>query len=492
MLVSVTRPQLGLALALLLAPTLAAAQVPTRLGTPIERPIGTTPRIPTAAPAPPPAGPPPQNTGWDAQGTFGVIAKVVWAPAANAANYVVTRRFQDDPACCTASSGPITTTSWTDNGLTRKGNYIFTITVNYADGSVGTGQVGVVSEGVRNPVMAAQPAGPGRVKLTWNNAVPGTSGFLVGGPGLGQGKTVTGGMVETGLVPAGTHTWTIASIYSQGLGILSPAAEWSRVTHTVSYGSGRYRLSLERFKAITTTAEDPFRNDGTGDEVFITTQINEYGVNAALVANRLARTPTFGDVWNFPARVQAGTASQKGGIWAGNEYPAAVALVSQLQPPTVANLPYLLWEGELTEITGLVILSPAIWESDLDDRLVPVFETFQTAAAGNVPYRNEFQGYVPWTLPGRAVLDTWRPVRSCPLPASGEAATKFYPPPNFGRDEPVDVNQDHSYCPTYVAINWKVANSLTTTNPAAVVEVPFTGPSGWQYKLYLRVEKVSP
>jgi hypothetical protein len=42
------------------------------------------------------------------------------------------------------------------------------------------------------------------------------------------------------------------------------------------YIAGRYRISLEGFKAINVTAEDPFRADGRGDEVFITTQVNEY------------------------------------------------------------------------------------------------------------------------------------------------------------------------------------------------------------------------
>jgi hypothetical protein len=75
---------------------------------------------------------------------------------------------------------------------------------------------------------------------------------------------VTGGSIDTGLLPPGTHTWTVASIYSQNLGILSPASDWSSVTHTVGYGAGRYRISLEGFKAINVMAEDPFRADGRG------------------------------------------------------------------------------------------------------------------------------------------------------------------------------------------------------------------------------------
>jgi hypothetical protein len=203
------------------------------------------------------------------------------------------------------------------------------------------------------------------------------------------------------------------------------------------------------------------------------------------------RTPTFGDVQNFPARVRAGSASPSGGIQPNDEYPAAVALVSQLQPATVSNLPYLLWEGELSEIHGVVMLSPAIWKADEDDRLVPYIAQFHAAAASNVPYRNQFQPYVPWTTGGGGVASTWNPMRSCPTPLGDGAKTLFVPTFSGYRDEPIDVNPDHSYCPMWVAINWKVASSLTSVNTAAVVEIPFTSTvHKGEYRLYLRVERV--
>jgi hypothetical protein len=308
---------------------------------------------------------------------------------------------------------------------------------------------------------------------------------------MGTGREVTGGSIDTPILPAGTHTWTVVSIYSQNLGILSPASDWSRVTHTVAYGTGRYRVSLEGFKAINVTAEDPFRNDGRGDEVFITTQVSEYGRNGRLVSTRMVQTPTFGDVQNFPARVRAGSASQTGGILPNDQYPAPVELVSQLQPATGNNLPFLLWEGELTEIDNAVILSPAIWESDEGDELIPHFMTFQTGAAPGVGYRSQFHPYVPNTY-GRPILDTWNPQKSCPASRDGPP-TMFVPLINGWRDELIDMNVDHSYCPTYVAINWKLANSRTTVNPASVVEIPFTSSvTNWQYKLYVRIEKVVP
>jgi hypothetical protein len=441
----------------------------------------------------PPAGAPPQGIGFDASASYGVIAKVIWRAAPNATSYIVNRRLASDPACCNASSGPITATSWTDTGLLKKGTYMYTVLVNYADGSVGKGEFGIGADGVRNPVLTAQDLNPGQVRLTFDNNVPGTEGFLIGGPGMGnEGKRVSSGPVDTPILKPGTYTWTIASIYSGGLGILSHYTQWSTVTHTVNYGSGRYRISLERFKAVNVTFDDILQRDGKGDEVHITTQINEYQRNGGLVSSRLVRTPTFGDVNGFPGRVRAGSASSLGGIVAGDQYPVPVSdLVADLKPATTNDLPFLVWEGDLTELDGQVILSPAIWESDLDDRLVPVFQNFQVGAAPNVPFRTAFSGYTPNSY-GRTMLDNWNPQRNCQPSLGGNSSppTLFVPPFGWG-DQPIDINSDNSYCPIYVAINYRVARSLTTVNRAAVVEIPIQSPANnWKYMLYVRVEKM--
>ncbi len=121
--------------------------------------------------------------------------------------------------------------------------------------------------------------------------------------------------------------------------VLAPPSEWAELSTTVGIRSGRYRISLEGFKAINVTAEDPFRSDGRGDEVFITTQVSEYGPAGQMVSTRMLRTPTFGDRHNFPARVQAGTASPSGGIMPGDRYPAEAQLISQTsarRPPTTS------------------------------------------------------------------------------------------------------------------------------------------------------------
>ncbi len=481
-----------LLVALALAPAVASAQRPTRVAVPLEQlpgqPVARTLKV-----YEPPPGPPPQGIAIDAVGHLrGHRQAGLAAGPQRGQSYVVNRQLYQDPACCNATSGPITATSWTDTGLLKKGNYMYTVLVNYADGSVGKAGFGVRLDGVRNPVLTAQHLSAGQVRLTFDNNIPGTSGFLIGGPGMGNnGKMVSSGPVDTPILKPGVYTWTIASIYSGGLGILSHYTEWSTATDTVSYGAGHYRLSLEGFKAINVTAEDPFRNDGRGDEVYITTQVNEYGRNGGLVSSRMARTPTFGDVQNFPGRVKAGSASSTGGILPNDRYPAPVDLVADLQPPTMNNLPFLLWEGDLTELDGEVILSPAIWESDTDERAVPFFTTFQIGAAPDVTYRNAFSNYMPNSY-GRGMLSTWNPQRNCQQSGTGGGPPAIFGSPVGWGDQPVDINSDNSYCPIYVPINYAVARSLTTTNRAAVVEIPMQNPSNnWKYLLYVRVEKMN-
>jgi hypothetical protein len=509
---------------LLLLPATAVAQFRDRYGTPIARdpnvqPTVADPSVPRTLEAlpPPPAGPPPQGIRFESSATYGIFAKIAWNAATNAAGYEVSRGKRDDATCCNATSGrlPGNATSWADVGLFKAGYYRYTITVYYADGSVGKDAVDLALQHGAAPTVTVQNRGIASARLEWHHGVvPGTCCVRIVGPGLGPtGEQLVpgGGPLDLPILPAGTHTWTVAAAYNvknlpvqpatnygtytkygENYVVLAPPSEWTQVSHTIRYGSGRFRISLEGFKAIGVTAEDPFRHDGRGDEVFITTQVSEYWRNGTFRSTRSMRTPTFGDKHNFPSRVQAGSASLQGGIMPNDAYPVIPQLVAQLQPATTNNLPYLLWEGELTEIDNAVFLSPAVWESDEGDELVTHYATFQANDATTAGHREGLSGYVPNTY-GRPVLDTWKPQKTCPTwisqPGSG-CKYAFAPPIGGWRDEPMDMNADRSHTPTYLAINWKLADGLTRVNPAAVMEIPFkNSQTGWEYVLYVRIER---
>ncbi len=514
---SIRKPTTVLA-ALLLVPAIATAQLQRREGAPVVHDPGAN-RILQTAP-PPPAGPPPQGIRFEPSATYGIFARVAWNPAPNVTSYEVSRGKRDDATCCNASSGrlPAASTAWSDVGLFRPGYYSYTITVNYADGSVGRGGVDLLlQQGATPASVRVTEMNRGQVRLEWNAGVPGTCCVKVMGPGLGptgEKLVVGGGPLDLPILPAGSHTWKVAGAYDAerlpvqpatnygvtaayggNYVVLAPPSEWAEVSHTITYGSGRYRISLEGIKAISVTAEDPFRHDGRGDEVFVTTQVSEYGRNGSFLSTRMVRTPTLGDRHNFPARVQAGSASPDGGLMPSDRYPVEAKSIAQMQPSTTNNLPYLLWEGELTEIDNAVILSPAIWESDEGDELVAHYAAFQHNVAPGVGQREGLSRYMPNSY-GRLELDTWNPQKSCPSwmsqPGSG-CAFAFVPPIRGWRDEPMDMNADHSHSPTYVAINWRMARGMTQVNPASVLEIPFkNSQTNWEYKLYVRIEKVSP
>lgn len=476
----------------------------------------TAPRLQLLAPPPP--GPPPQGLAFVSQETFGVFAKVSWQAAPNAVGYSVTRANRDDPTCCNAVSGqlPPTSTSWGDAGLYQPGYYRYTVTVQYADGSAGSQAIDLrIADGVSPTPVTVQDIGPGRVRINYNYQTPGIMGLMISGPGFGTGLGGVGqkllssiGPIDLSL-PAGTHHWKVATVlngsrltfpipsdyqvstnWAGTKMVVPPSSGWADLTHTVSYGSGRFRISLERFEAGADVAEDLLRGDGRGNEIYVTTQVTEYqGRNSRLGSTRMLRTPTFGDVQNYPNRVRAGSMSPMGGVRAGDGYPAAVQLVSQLATPTTTNLPFVLWEGDLTEVDGAVLLSPAIWEADEDDRLFPQLMTFLLGAAGNQNFPTILQSFLPNQSLNRTVLDTWRPTtgNDCNLP------NRFKPIGPFG-DQPIDLSQTYPYCPTYVAINYRVATALTSVNPAMVMDIPYyvSAPagSGGPYRLYIRVEKI--
>ncbi|MBM4186727.1 MAG: hypothetical protein FJ206_05375 [Gemmatimonadetes bacterium] len=448
---------------------------------------------------------------------------MTWPPAANVVKYSVSRGKGGDPSCCNATSGdlPATASSWQDAGLYRPGSYQFTLTAHYADGSVGAAAVNLDVRYAAAPTpITVNDVAAGKIQLKWNAATPGTSGILIQGPGVVPGYGAVGTTLVLGggpldlFLPAGNHSWKVAAVYDANnvpvlpattygsypkygtnYVVLAPPSEWADVSHEVKIRGDRFRISLERFEAVTLAGEDILRSDGRGNEVYIATQVNEYRrwgrpAGSGPVSQRMLKTPTFGDAHNFPGRIQAGTASPTGGINTNDSYPAPVHLISQLAAPTTGNLPFFLWEGELTEIDGAVIISPSIWESDEDNRLFQPFADFHAYTAGNLQYLNALYPFMPWYPSGAQNL--WRPIR-CPATASGQYPSYFTSPLGAWGDEPVDMQERQSYCQTYVAINWRIASSYTSVNPAAVVEIPMVGTPPWgSYKLFVRIEKLAP
>jgi hypothetical protein len=71
-------------------------------------------------------------------------------------------------------------------GLFKAGYYRYTVTVNYADGSVGKGAVDLLNlKGASPAPITVQDISLGRVRIQWDAGVPGTCCVKIVGPRFG-------------------------------------------------------------------------------------------------------------------------------------------------------------------------------------------------------------------------------------------------------------------------------------------------------------------
>src|SRR4051812_19463864 len=146
--------------------------------------------------------------------------------------------------------------------------------------------------------------------------------------------------------------------------------------------TGRYRAVLNGFRCNRETVDDALEWDGKRDEVFVASSVYIKDKNGNTLYKNLTRSSVLGDTNNQPGRVQAGTASDKGGIRTGDIFPARFVtewldslhrFPKEISEPgerdPAASLsrsypPMLLWEGDLTRGENSVFIWPTIWEWD--------------------------------------------------------------------------------------------------------------------------------
>lgn len=182
----------------------------------IRTPIATV-SDPTTVP-----GPAPYNV--KAVATSPTSVTVSWDAVSGVRAYTVDRARTDDPACCVAHSGLITTPSWIDAALAGGQEYSFVITALYFDGRVGSTQAIVATPTpalpvVRIPKGADVSSSEGSLRLTAcgqkSSGGPGPAAVYVKrSPPSGAILTwapVAGTDVNyvVDRAPEGTTTWTL-------------------------------------------------------------------------------------------------------------------------------------------------------------------------------------------------------------------------------------------------------------------------------------------
>lgn len=234
-------------------------------------------------------------------------------------------------------------------------------------------------------------------------------------------------------------------------------------------------MTLNGFRVNHETYDTALETDGKGDEIRIMATVEEIGPDGrATAVPRTLQTPVYGDVNNFPSRVQAGTRSSKGGLRTGDTYPLASATLRQGEPQP-DRIPMLLWQGTLRQGAGGVAIAPVVWEIDAGDVLSAPF-------SGEVSIVHKIAGLT--TLIGG--------------PIGGIANLLIE-----SADRPIgvihrkDATGDHLlFTPPVVTITATTAEAALAGKGGAVapglIEVRYRDPSDLQgdYSLYIRVERM--
>jgi hypothetical protein len=127
----------------------------------------------------------------------------------------------------------------------------------------------------------------------------------------------------------------------------------------------RYRMTINGFWCHNETWDDALNWDGKHDEVFLAVNTKTVSPDGTVQHNLDSEGELMGDTWNLPNRIQAGSASDRGGIVSGDKFPPgpkpwerSAALNSGRYPP------YVIWEDDLEPGQDMVIVTPTIWEWD--------------------------------------------------------------------------------------------------------------------------------
>jgi hypothetical protein len=296
---------------------------------------------------------------------------VLWnQPWFSNATYRVRRAVAGSGSFADLTPTPITKNFFDDILPDPHATYTYEVTALYPDGTSGTATADFTPPAATDPTgFIATVKDIDEVELSWDAGTPGRVEYFISGPGTGTGVTVPGTPVipvhphrfsytVKGL-PAGTHTWRIASSFQPG-GVLTTAAQWPSATATLAV-AGRYEISIESVKVTSEAIDDIFDGDGKRNEVYVTAFARTKDQSGAVLKEASYRSPTYGDITNWSGRVQAGSAGPNGGVWHGD-------LIDPIwqQPSSGATgwTRMVVWLGALTAGKETVDIDPAVWEAD--------------------------------------------------------------------------------------------------------------------------------
>lgn len=124
-----------------------------------------------------------------------------------------------------------------------------------------------------------------------------------------------------------------------------------------------YRATINGFWCRNETWDDAFNWDGKHDEVFLSVNTKVIDPDGNVLDNVNSESAVLGDTWRLPNHVQAGSASDRGGIISGDRFPTETPWLASGGVNADRFPPYVIWEGDLPP-GRMVFLTPTIWEWD--------------------------------------------------------------------------------------------------------------------------------
>ncbi|MFE6822326.1 hypothetical protein [Streptomyces sp. NPDC057690] len=129
--------------------------------------------------------------------------------------------------------------------------------------------------------------------------------------------------------------------------------------------ASRFRASINGFWCHNESWDDAFNWDGKHDEVFIDVNTKVVDASGSVLQNFDSESELMGDTWRLPNRVQAGSASDRGGIVSGDRFPPSPTPWLRSGSLNARRFPpYAIWEGDLRPGQDMILLTPTIWEWD--------------------------------------------------------------------------------------------------------------------------------
>jgi hypothetical protein len=111
---------------------------------------------------------------------------------------------------------------------------------------------------------------------------------------------------------------------------------------------------------------NPIKFDGGHDNVYgaAAVEVLDRSNNLAVLQSvSIVSSAVHGDISQFPQRIQAGTATNQGGLQAGDVFPTGQNPGVVVGTPSTTTFPLLVWQGTLRNGIESVVIRPTLWES---------------------------------------------------------------------------------------------------------------------------------